>query len=65
MVIINTKIVSYMKRSCGSQLRIYEVLKFTYNEMLINEYDSEITLQMERFKARLESCMASLRAQFH
>ena len=54
-----------MKRSCGSQLRIYEVLTFTYNEMLINEYDSEITLQMERFKARLENCMASLRAQFH
>ena len=64
MVIINTKIVLYMKQSCGSQLCIYEVLKFTYNEILIDEYDYEITFQTERFEARWGNCMASQRAQF-
>ena len=52
MIIINTKIVLYMKRSCGSELRINDILKFAYNEMLNEEYDSETTLQAERFEAR-------------
>ena len=65
MFFIKTKKVLYMKRSCGSELRIYEVLNFTYNEMLIDEYDSEITLPTERFEARWGKCMGSLRAQFH
>ena len=46
IVIVNTKIFLYMKRS---KLRIYAVLKFTYNEMRTDEYDSYITLQTERF----------------
>ena len=49
MVIIKTKIVLYMKRSCGYELHINDVLKFTYNEILNDEYDSETTLQAERF----------------
>ena len=60
MVIINTKMILYMKRSCGSKLHIYEVLKFTNNEMVINKYDSEITLQTERSEGKWGKCMASL-----
>ena len=51
MVIINTKIVLYMKRSCGTVLRIN--VSFTYNEMLNDEYDSETTLEGEHFEARV------------
>ena len=63
MAIINTKRVLYMKRSCGSELLINDVLKFAYmyNEMLNDEYDSETTLQAELFEARWGKCMASMR----
>ena len=50
MVIINTMIILQMKRSQEAELRLYDVLKFTYNEMLNDEYDSEINQQMERFE---------------
>ena len=64
MVIINTKIILYTKRSSGAELRIHEVLKFTYNEMLNDEYDSKIALRTERFEAIWGKCMASLRLNF-
>ena len=64
MVIINTKITLYIKRSDGVEMRLYDILKITYNEMLNDEYDSEIHQQTERFETRWGKCMASLRAKF-
>ena len=54
MVAFNTKMILYMKRSDGVNLRLYDVLKFYYNQMLNDEYDSEITQQTERFETRWE-----------
>ena len=39
LIINNTKIILYFKRSEGTELRLNDVLKFTYNEMLNDEYD--------------------------
>ena len=42
MVIIDTKISSYMKRSNGAELRLYDVLRFTYNEILNDELTQKL-----------------------
>ena len=64
MIIIKTKIILCRKRSGGAELQLYDVLRFTCNEMLNDEYDSEITLHAENIETRLGKYMASLQPKF-
>ena len=42
MSIVDTRTTLYMKRPEGKNLKLHDVLKSTYNEMIANEHDCEI-----------------------
>ena len=64
MFIINTRIIVYMKRPEGRLLRILDVLKSTFYEMIADEFDCEMNQRMDLFDKRWGSCEDILRNIF-
>ena len=61
MLIVDTRRILYMKRPEGKNLRLYDVLKSRYNEMIKNKYDCEVNQKMDLFNKRWGKCEGLLR----
>ena len=64
LVIINTKVIIYKRRPERGEFRVKEVLRFTYIEMLNDEYECELHQKTYIFEYRWRKCMASLPSKF-
>ena len=64
LVIINAKVVLYKRRPDRGELRVSKVLRFTYNEMLNDEYDCGVHRKTDLFEHGWRKCRASLRSKF-